>query len=111
MPHPNPNLDQTGRPQSYPTRIAANLNWAKRMCMGFISQAHIHQNHLWITRHPEYHTALTVERRGQLEQIMRMFNEATAANQAVIDAIEQYYTMPAMPQPKRITQKEKRKLS
>lgn len=100
MPHPNPALDRTGHIQTYVQRIAANLNWAKRMTMGFISNAHVHRNHSWIKAHPEYKTSLTQERRDQLDKIQRLIEQATFSNSLIIEAIEEYYQLPAMPKSK-----------
>lgn len=109
MPHQNPALDRTGIPQNYTARIAANLNFLKRNMRGHIAINFVHRNHLWIKAHEEYLTALTSERRAQLDKIHDLVDASQKAAQKVIDAVEEYYTLPKMPQPKRERQKALRR--
>jgi hypothetical protein len=109
MSHKNPVLDRTGQRQNFKTRVAANLNFEKRCLMGFIAQAHIHQNLTWIRGHEEYLTALTSERRAQLSVIHQAAVNAREAARKAVEEIERYNTLPKTPQPKRERQKAQRR--
>lgn len=105
MAHPNPNLDRTNKPQSFKTRVAANLNFEKRCLMGFVAQAHIHSNLAWIRQNPEYLTALTSEQRSHLSKIHQTAVNAREAARLAIVEIEKYYLLPSVEQPKRTRQR------
>lgn len=109
MPHKNPNLDRTGHKPTFKQEVSMRLNWLKRIAKGYAAQSIVHRNHYWIIRHPEYDTALTEEQQAQLRAIKDCVEMAHRANQIVIDALENYNTLPKIEQPKRARQRVARK--
>lgn len=105
MAHSNSAMDRTGHDQNFRTRVAAQINFCKRVCMGFIAQNHIHHNQMWMERNPEYKTDITPERRAQLKVILQKVDLAQLATKEVVAAIEHYYTLPTTEQPKRARQR------
>lgn len=109
MPHSNPALDRTGKPQSFKTAVASKLNWMRRMAMGAQGNIKSHHNFYWIRRHSGYLDELTPEQRDNLFRIEQKLVMAAEALKSVEEAIDEYYKAPKMPSPSRERWKVARK--
>lgn len=99
-------LDRTGQRQSYKTEVAARLNWLKRLALGAASSlGHFGYEVQRIQRHREYVTEITPQRKMQLHRIVAQAEVVSLAGKELARLIEEYYTLPSTPQPKRVRQK------